>query len=228
MSKSNDILTTLALYNVCALTTSKPDDVEYRIKLLRNEIKPLVDKESIKGRQEALHKAAFEGYFDICKMLIDSGIKPTYEALHNAVWMCHYDIAELFLKAGVKPDMEGKEGVLHGACYKTYLKMAVLLIESGSDVKNISDRGDSVIMTAVKHFCNLGPPYTEDGLTNHGETDEFCELIKLLIDNGADRNLPSKGGETPVFVAACKDYKRVVDILLNYKIERKINESRGE
>ncbi|KAJ1266212.1 hypothetical protein BS78_08G133600 [Paspalum vaginatum] len=116
--------------------------------------------------------------------------------------------APLHLAAATANDMVIKVLLEHGAdpnkffhnifplmvaCSAQSLKCMKLLVEAGADVNYICPSGPSILTAAV-----------DQGLT---------DIVKFLLDSGADPNLADKDGAFPIMVAAAKENRELVEIL---------------
>ena len=91
------------------------------------------------------------------------------------------------------------------ACFFGHVDAARLLLERGADV-NVLSRNEH-IQTAAIHAA---------AASNEEGTDESTryELVKLVLDHGADPNLPQGGGFRAIDAARQNRDKRVEQLLL--------------
>jgi ankyrin repeat protein len=92
------------------------------------------------------------------------------------------------------------------ACFFGHVDAARVLLERGADV-NVLSRNEH-IQTAAIHAASAS---NEQG---SGEETRY-ELVKLVLDHGADPNLPQAGGFTAMDAARQNGDKRVEQLLLD-------------
>ena len=91
------------------------------------------------------------------------------------------------------------------------------LIEQGCDVKSKSKYGETTITSAI--YAEYSGAVREHTFTSeelekiHGE---IYDIIKVLIENGADVNERNEQGLPPLFLSANSDMYRVTENLLEY------------
>jgi uncharacterized protein len=92
------------------------------------------------------------------------------------------------------------------ACFFGHLDAARVLLEHGADV-NVLSRNEHV-QTAAIHAAAAS---NEQGSSE----DTRYELVKLVLDHGADPNLPQAGGFTAMDAARQNGDKRIEQLLLD-------------
>ena len=92
------------------------------------------------------------------------------------------------------------------ACFFGHVDAARVLLERGADVNALSR--NEHIQTAAIHAASAS---NEQG---SGEETRY-ELVKLVLDHGADPNLPQAGGFTAMDAARQNGDKRVEQLLLD-------------
>ena len=168
-----------------------------------------VDVNSRNGSNESpLHFAAKKGDVRIVKSLLDAGADTDAKVsrkgtplhgtpLHVAASFNHVEVIKLLLQTGTDVDIRSgnfrgntnfltNNGYtpLHRAIDAGRFEAAECLIQAGADV-------------------NMGETETEDRFTPLISAVEkrHLNIIKLLLDNNADVNLPMNGGATPLHFA---------------------------
>ncbi|MEI8282553.1 MAG: ankyrin repeat domain-containing protein, partial [Armatimonadota bacterium] len=115
---------------------------------------------------------------------------------------------QAFLDSGIDPNgtrmgrYSQPEHPLMTAVRAGNVPVATLLIKNGSDVSFVGDKNYSMLLNACFIPRELGE-------------DRMCEMVELLLDNGADPNLASDYGEYPVRVSSRAGHFEVVRILLD-------------
>ncbi|OQB68781.1 MAG: Phosphocholine transferase AnkX [Spirochaetes bacterium ADurb.Bin133] len=122
--------------------------------------------------------------------------------LENAIKTRDIDAINGLLKTDV--DVNNTSGSSWGytpLCYAVYLKnidIARLLIESGANVNKISINGETPLKIACSAY-KLPP---------------IDDMVKLLLDNGADLNIYDKGKDGPLHCAAMYNQPEAVKLLV--------------
>lgn len=116
-------------------------------------------------------------------------------ALHHAVLKDQTDIAKLLLRAGL--DINGKDHngdtPLHLAAQEYLPHLARLLLDAGADINAADHHGNTVLSDAVYYSMGRG------------------DVIELLLDRGADPDLPNLHG-----VSA----RQLAETIANYDVQR--------
>ena len=147
--------------------------------------------ESVDGDgYRALHFAAMTGESALISVLIRAGaaVEPRAErgdtALGLAAAQSQVDTVLALLSAGADPDAPGRDGLppLHRAAMAGATGAALALLSNGADV-NLTDgaSGNTALMLAA----------------NRG----FVDLVRLLLDQGADVGIRAKDGWTALQAA---------------------------
>uniref|UniRef100_A0A3Q0SID9 Ankyrin repeat domain 28 n=1 Tax=Amphilophus citrinellus TaxID=61819 RepID=A0A3Q0SID9_AMPCI len=144
-----------------------------------------------KKDRRAIHWAAYMGHIEVVKLLVSHGAevackdKKSYTPLHTAASSGMISIVKYLLDLGVdinEPNAYGNTP-LHVACYNGQDVVVNELIECGANVNQVNEKG-----FAPLHFT---------AASRHGA---LC--LELLVCNGADVNIKSKDGKTPLHMTA--------------------------
>lgn len=162
----------------------------------------------------ALHAAVSGGYTEIVKILLAAKANPnvvTKEGitpLHNAANGSYIELIKILLAANANPNAATKEGItpLHNAADKGFAEIAELLLDAGADVSLKTENGFTVLSSAVR-YANK-----EKSLPNK---DEYYALVDLLLNRGADIDVPCNEGWNPLVKAAYDNDSIMLGKLLN-------------
>ncbi len=129
---------------------------------------------------------------EIRKIATDRDKKETL--LHTHVLSHKHNLLEKDLQT-ISPDAVNARGftALHEACWTNDIATAKILLKAGA---NVDFGHESALSFAIR-----------------GNSDKA--MIQLLLDAGADPNLPDKEGRTPLMFAAEKGKRFIVDLLLD-------------
>lgn len=173
-------------------------------------VKVLVKK--VKPRDQTLFTAVEEGYIEIVRLLIESGVNLNakdvngYTPLHIAVERNFSEIAKLLIKSGADLNSKGvgllEETPLHLAIKEGNNEMVKLLLESGADVNARDSDGETPLHTVV--------------WSNKISPESVSETISILIKHGADVNAKNYEGETPLDLAIKTGKERIANELRKY------------
>jgi len=155
----------------------------------------------------SFHSSA-QGIFDACRKGDTGAIKTMIKVNPDTVncrnesgftpliiagYRGQLEVVELLLKH--KADVNAKSGegtVLMGACFKGNVELAALLIKHHADVNSANDLGTTPLMYAI-----LG---------------QKVELIKLLLDNGALKDVKERSGKTALDYAVQSGNKEIIQL----------------
>lgn len=116
-------------------------------------------------------------------------------ALHHAVLKDLTEIAELLLRAGLDVNRKDRNGhtPLHFAAQEHLPHLARRLLDAGADIDAADHHGNTVLSKAVFYSMGRG------------------DVIELLLDRGADPDLPNLHG-----VSA----RQLAETIANYDVQR--------
>ncbi|MCJ1469064.1 hypothetical protein MMC07_007696 [Pseudocyphellaria aurata] len=156
-----------------------------------------------------LHLVATSGDENLVKLLLDHGAKIEEKdnngstALHSAVRAGHVTVAQLMLEHGAIPVGKDRLGL-------TLLHHAVRLM-NGSEALLMSQ-------LLLKHGANPNEMNTGSVLVWAAETGRE-EIVRNLLDHGAEVDKPDADGRTAIAAAAKCGYRKIVQILLDHGSE---------
>lgn len=165
-----------------------------------------------------LHLACEKGHEDAAAWLLESGMEPdvrnnmSVPPLHVCAKMGNVPMSKMLLRYGADANSRDKEGnsALHNAAKAGSLNVVKLLLENGAKVRVASNTG----VTPLHRAAEGGHPLVVRELIEKGATVDSpmsfmgvsplhlaifsLATVKLLIQNGADVNLKTHNGETPL------------------------------
>jgi len=154
-------------------------------------------------------QSAAQGIFDACRKGDTSAIiamikvnpdtvncrnEGGFTPLIIAGYKGQIEVVKLLLKHNADVNAKSGEGtVLMGACFKGNVELATLLIKHHADVNSANDLGTTPLMYAI-----LG---------------QKIELIKLLLDNGAVKDVKERSGKTALDYAIQSGNKEIIELV---------------
>ena len=173
----------------------------------------------------ALHKAALSDHASIVELLIEKGAAidaRTQEggatALHVAAWEGHESVVALLLEQGARPVQSElldeafasflTDKIVSGALDVELVKHIDALLKSGAN-PNVTFETGNRDRGAVDDMTPLRLSVV------HGHTD----LVRLLLQAGAEANTQDKDGMTALHLAADEGYTSIVALLLEKGVE---------
>jgi len=142
--------------------------------------------------------------------LLDRGIPTTNESLAQCVSEDKTEEVSLFFTAGFSPDTKDKKGIplVCIAARNGHLNTLKLLIDSGAQVNLIAeDRGSNALFDSAL-------------IRNK-------DIVKTLIEAGADVNIQSKDGQTALIVVVGAGDDEIVEILFKAGADLDIKDALG-
>jgi ankyrin repeat protein len=143
-----------------------------------------------------------EGYLRCLRILLDAGADPNLAGphgtpLHYAVTKGHIDLCRALLDHGADPKIADTEGrtAFDRAVDQDYVEVVRLLLDKGGDVHMAEEREESPLFSAVKK----------------------PDMARLLLERGADPDVRSPDGFTPLMLAAGDNHVQTVKVLLEYE-----------
>jgi ankyrin repeat protein len=154
-------------------------------------------------------QSAAQGIFDACRKGDTSAIKAMIKVNPDTVncrneggftpliiagYKGQIEVVKLLLKHNADVNAKSGEGtVLMGACFKGNVELAALLIKHHADVNSANDLGTTPLMYAI-----LG---------------QKIELINLLLDNGAVKDVKERSGKTALDYAIQSGNKEIIELV---------------
>ena len=139
------------------------------------------------------------------------------------------DIIKYLLENGYDKETFLKDNSLIFAASNDFTEIIKYLIEKGKDIDQPFDniKGYTALREAaqvnsvesVALLCSLGANVNAEGLDTPlyiAATEGNFEIVKLLVDNGANVNYSNKFGTTPYKIATFFDQNEIADYLLKH------------
>lgn len=189
----------------------------------------------------ALFVAAQEGYDVLVKLLLEHGAEPNKKSaestnestpLHQAAFNGRLKCAELLLAHGANPNIKNKSGEmpLMYAVHEGHHNIVALLVENGATIGFRDNDGNTALMYALSrgqlNIAKLLITNAQISEINICNTDgqsalvlaiakQYMPIVQLLIEKGADCNLPHPNGVSPLCMAIKIDNPTIVKLLLD-------------
>ncbi|XP_051566244.1 ankyrin repeat and SOCS box protein 18 [Myxocyprinus asiaticus] len=170
----------------------------------------------IAGGKAALHEACGNANTDCVELLLEHGANPnqmTEEGL-TPLHLCSTPqsirCAKALLRKGAKvnlPSEEEDETPLHVAARHGLLHHAQLYLRFGVCVNHVSSSGETPLGVA----CGVAPEKTANS-----QDEQYLELCRLLLSNGANINLSDNERRSPLHKAARNVQHKLVELLLDH------------
>jgi ankyrin repeat protein len=220
--------------------------------LLKNGAK--IDLQNKKG-QTALHLASQRGHLDFMELLLNRGAvvdvpdKDGFTPLHLAISKVERRAAELLLKHGANIDLQNnkRQTALHLALQHSHPNIIPLLLENGANVDAQDDDNSTPLHQAISRAdvelsrvqLLLDRCTKIDLRNNKGQTALHLasqhgrlNIMRLLLENGADVDAPDGDGSTPLHQAISDvdplELEQVVGLLLEHDANINLRNGQGE
>jgi serine/threonine-protein phosphatase 6 regulatory ankyrin repeat subunit B len=185
----------------------------------------------------ALFHASGRGHAEIVEMLLDNEAdmnakdKNGQTALIEASEKGHAEIVVMLLEKGVNMNVDDNhvKVALITASGRGHKRVVEVLLDKGVDVNAIDTTfaGWTPLITAsVRGYAEIvAMLLTRDGILvnagdEHGRTalifasnNGYIDIVKLLLDNGANVNAEDKGGNTALIFASNKGHTDIMELL---------------
>ncbi len=180
--------------------------------------------------------AVWNNSLEMIKFLIKSGANlyssSSYDwntLIEFAAVYGRLDIIKYLLENGYDKEIFLKDNSLVFAASNDFTEIIKYLIENGKDIDQPFDniKGYTALREAAQVnsvesatlLCSLGANVNAEGLDTPlyiAAAEGNFEIVKLLVDNGADVNYSNKFGTTPYKIAKCFDQNEIADYLLEH------------
>ena len=167
--------------------------------------------------------AAFHGHLEVTKLLLDHGADPNkfcgenkFSPLLNAIKGNYVPLIKLLLEYGADVNLSHQNSTspLMVALYFGYKESCEVLIRSGANVNSVhktlhmgpADNSRSIVLTQLGLHNHLTPLMEA---SSHGNVD----MIRLLVNNGADVNL-CPDGVSPLMIAVAFEHVEACNLLI--------------
>ncbi len=182
-----------------------------RVAALLNGNPSLANASNMLGSQP-VHAAHFGGHRHVVELLFDRGVKLDAFLAAELGMLDHVratpDAVSAFHPRG--------STALHGACYWGQVAVARFLLDNGADP-------DAVTRDSFLKIRPLGSAVATPDVPNPSDReDTVIELVRLLLDHGADVNGRRGDGLTALHAASHRGHIRVIQLLLDRGADRKI------
>jgi len=220
------------------LTGNHPD-LNYRnvIEAVDKDDADAVEAFIIKKREipvsKALQHASARGKLKVLAILIDRGFGVNtpfngWPPLSSAAIEGQYDAAKLLIENGAKVDFKNSSGntPLMIAAGRGFDRLVKLFISAGADLNCKNKSGLAAVhfvaQNKVKEFA-----FSRDKSSySDEESGKYYKVMTALLSAGANPNLYSKDGWTPVFFAISARDPEMVKILIRGGAKVKVKEPR--
>lgn len=171
--------------------------------------------------EQPLLLAVERGYFEIFRILLDSGAKLNgvdgkgNTALHYAAREIQFTRSRQFLEAliSLRSNIEARnvdgETPLHVASRRGSVETVKFLLDNGADIEARDNRGETPLAHAVLYWG-------------------FSENMSLLLERGADVNSRNNRGNTPLHTASSHCLQIQIQTLLEYSADVDVENKSGE
>ncbi|KAI5777396.1 ankyrin repeat-containing domain protein [Geopyxis carbonaria] len=199
-----------------------------KLDLVKHLLKTGVDVNMGDGGTDvtALHYCAIEGHTEIANLLLNNGANVNCHngvgstALMELARMFDEDkteIAKMLIKHGADVNAKDFSGssALSLAAYHGYATLISLLLDHGADIETREEQTGNTPLT----YC----------LAKRRTKPAKCEeIMRILIDRGANVNATNDHGETALMLAAEKGSPRMVTLLLDRGADVNAKDSEGQ
>ena len=180
---------------------------------------------------------------EVKRLVVDCGVDPMREydygntPLHAAAIYGYSEIVEFLLNHGVDPNIRNKKygaTPLHYAAAYGNSKVVEVLLEHGAD-PNIRDKNGITPLhfAAVSDYPKIVEVLHKKGLSDYDDTPlqaaefNYPEVVKLLLEHGANPNIQDADGWTPLHFAVKSCHVDVVRVLLDHGADLTIRNNEG-
>jgi hypothetical protein len=143
------------------------------------------------NRDTALGYAITENKINLIRILLRYGALPDEKELRRVIFRNQIDVIKLLIEKNVlnRIKLYNNSNCLHLACLSEKIEVVEILIKSGINI-NEQDRYGLTPLC-----CVIGRIFYYYKSSNKTK-DSTLSIAKILLENGADPNIPNKKGET--------------------------------
>lgn len=190
----------------------------------------------------------------ICCFNDRDGTRSFFYPLIHATARNNCDIVQTLLNAGANIHIRRENGdtPILVACIENNMEMIGILLNAGADVNDINLDGYNTLNTTTQCGCSQQTVHIARILlklgvdVNHASDDgctalhEVCfpetesekaislELMRMLLDNGANINAQDEHGDTALIQCAREGFTDGVKLLLEYKADMSLTDKEGK
>jgi len=201
-------------------------------------VERLLDAGADPARADALEYSVQRGEKEILRVLLERGVEtnPSGSTLRTACAMGNADVVKMLLNVGSDPNATTEPGAdtpLMMAAQALSPEIIQALIDKGADVNRSNRDGWTALFNAVfapsikysqiKHQGGSKLMWAETE-PNPNADQSATDVVKLLLDSGADVNHKNKDGRTPVTYASSP---RIANLLLRAGAKLDTREKQG-
>jgi len=213
--------------------------VEFVRKLIKAGAEVNVESEGISPLEAALHKERP----DIAEILLKAGAVPkaltpnSADPFLTACTLGYVDLVKLFIESGADPnasDNWGETALMSAVGTHGSVELVRLLISNGAEVERPDKEGRTALFHAVLsnlpvRFVHVKFPsgselISAEPLERAQEDPRQIEIVKFLLDHGADVNRRDNKGRTPLTYAYTPG---VANVLIQAGARLDIRDKRG-
>ena len=180
---------------------------------------------AVLGVEVALTRALRNGNAGFARLLIDSGAETEWSKfLMEEAILDHTSSVELLLDLGADASAVNERtglNALHTAVQKSCYETVRMLVEKGADVNARQQDVVSPDKIRIQKMNNSKAALSDAAA-------ESIRMVQLLIELGADVDVQSTGGYTPLMVAAGRGKTDIVKELLEAGANTNIKSKNGE
>ncbi|KAI9765188.1 MAG: hypothetical protein M1840_007781 [Geoglossum simile] len=171
--------------------------------------------------REVLTQAAAKGRLGAVRLLLEKA-NPNFQGkngetpLTGATKHRHGEVVSLLLEKGAHPTMGSRDGTtpLHAASSKGYTELVKLLLEKRADPNAKENNWDSTPLHEAALSRGADPDKSGDTPLHCAAYAGHDSVVRILVEQGADKEARGNGGATPLYEAASRGHVNVVRYLL--------------
>jgi ankyrin repeat protein len=180
----------------------------------------LLEEDTIDIAYNLLLNVAGNGRTETVKTFLAHGLDVTHNhadpkqnILQRALWSDHTDCLKLIIETGGEELIlsPGSTGILVNTLTRIHLDRKQTfdyLLDKGADIKQVNDRGESVLHIAVQQ--------------------EMREIAELSLKKGIDINIQTNDGTTPLITAVISGSLAMTEFVLEHGADTQIQDHEGK